>query len=107
MNDYTFLMLRGIVSISIILVMRYVMPYLKYKLTQIIDETTWNAIIKEVKSVEQTIKGAGMGAAKKEEVIARITTWANEHNIKITEEQLSQLIETAVWIMNNEDKANE
>ena len=47
-----------------------------------------------------------MGAIKKEEVIARITLWANNHNIKITKEQLLQLIETAVWIMNNEDKAN-
>lgn len=106
MNDYTFLILRGIISISIILVMRYVLPYLKYKLAQIIDETTWNAIVKEVKSVEQTIKGSGMGAVKKEEVISRITIWAIKHGIKITEEQLSQLIETAVWIMNNEDKAN-
>lgn len=106
MNDYTFIILRGIVSIAIILVMKYVLPYLKYKLTQIIDEITWNAIVKEVKSVEQTIKGTGMGAIKKEEVIARITLWANNHNIKITKEQLLQLIETAVWIMNNEDKAN-
>lgn len=102
-----FTILEGIVAISIILIMRYAIPYLRIKLQSVIDITVWDAIVKEVKSVEQTMKGKGIGVAKKEEVIVRITAWANKHGIAITQEQISQLIETAVFIMNNEDKNKE
>lgn len=104
MNEVVFTILEGIVAISIILIMRYAIPYLRIKLQSVIDITVWDAIVKEVKSVEQTMKGKGLGIAKKEEVIVRITAWANNHGIAITQEQISQLIETAVFIMNNEDK---
>lgn len=107
MNDVMFTILEGIVAISIILIMRYAIPYLRIKLQSVIDITVWDAIVKEVKSVEQTMKGKGLGIAKKEEVIVRITAWANKHGIAITQEQISQLIETAVFIMNNEDKNKE
>lgn len=106
MNDITFTVLQAIVSLSIIIIMRYFIPWLKFKLTSTVDETVFNEIIKMVKSVEQSIKGSGLGKTKKEEVIVRITSWANQHGIAITQSQLSQLIETAVWIMNNEDKTN-
>lgn len=107
MNDLMFTVLQTIVAISMILIMRYVLPYLKIKLQSVIDAAVWDAIVKEVKSVEQTIVGSGQGVAKKEEVLIRITGWANSHGINITQNQISQLIETAVWIMNNEDKDKE
>ena len=102
-----FTILEGIVAVSTILIMRYVIPFLRIKLQSVIDVVVWGAIVKEVKSVEQTMKGKGLGIAKKEEVIVRITAWANKHGIAITQEQISQLIETAVFIMNNEDKNKE
>ncbi len=104
MNDILFMVLQTVVGVSMILIMRYVVPYLKIKLQSVVDATVWDAIVKEVKSVEQTMKGSGRGTAKKEEVLLRITIWANSHGIKITQEQISQLIETAVFIMNNEEK---
>ena len=107
MNDVTFTILQLIVSISMIIIMRYVIPYLKIKLTSVIDAEVWKQIKREVKSVEQTISGSKMGVVKKEEVLVRITAWANAHGINITQDQLSQLIESAVWIMNNEDKKDE
>jgi hypothetical protein len=104
MDEFVFAILEGLVGVCIIYIMRYVIPFLRIKLQSVIDVVTWDAIVKEVKSVEQTMKGKGLGVAKKEEVLVRITAWANKHGIAITQEQISQLIETAVFVMNNEDK---
>lgn len=106
MNDIVFAILQMVVIISTVLTMRYLLPYLRYKLNNIIDMTVWDAIVKAVKSVEESIKGSGMGQIKKEEVIVRVSNWTISHGLNITREQLSQLIDTAVWIMKNEDKTN-
>lgn len=106
MNDVIFSILQIIVSLSVLVIMRYVVPYLRIKVQSVIDKELWEAIVKEVKSVEQTIVGSKQGIVKKEEVLLRMTAWANNHGIPITQEQLSQLIEAAVYIMNNEDKKN-
>ncbi|MBP3781765.1 MAG: phage holin [Butyrivibrio sp.] len=104
MNEIMFTILEAVVSLAIILVMRYLIPYLKIKLKSLIDETLWDAIVKAVKAAEQTIKGSKQGVVKKEDVLVNVTAWAVKHGINITQEQLSRLIESAVWIMNNEDK---
>lgn len=104
MNDVMFTVLEIIVSVSTLIVMRYVVPYLKLKLTSKIDAEVWEQIVKEVRSVEQTIIGEKLGSVKKEEVLVRITAWANNHNINITQKQLSDLIEAAVWVMKKEGK---
>lgn len=105
MEEYTFEVLKIVISISIVIVMGYVVPYLRIKLQDVVDETVWKAVVKEVKSVEQTLH---LGSVKKEEVIVRVTGWANSHNIKITQDQISNLIEAAVFIMKNEkEKADE
>lgn len=101
MNDVTFIILKLIVSISTIIIVRYIVPYLRLKVHSVIDDELWKEIVREVKSVQQTMTG---GVAKKEEVLVRVTAWANTHGISITQTQLSQLIEAAVYIMNNEDK---
>lgn len=41
-----------------------------------------------------------MGIVKKEEVMIFMTEWINKVGISITQEQLSQLIESAVYEMN-------
>ena len=104
MSDIMFTILQAIIALSIILIMRYALPYLKLKLRALADDNIWDVIEKSVRSVEQTIKGSKLGAVKKEEVIIRVTAYANQHGIPITQEQISQLIETAVFIMNNEGK---
>ena len=55
-----------------------------------------------VRAAEQTIKGSGQGAAKKEEVIKFVTDWMMEHGVTITYDQLEQLIEAAVFNMKRE-----
>ena len=39
MNEIMFTILEAVVSLAIILVMRYLIPYLKIKLKSLIDET--------------------------------------------------------------------
>lgn len=104
MNDIIFSLLQVIISISIILITRYVIPYIRLKLTSIINETVFNEIIKMVKSVEQDPDFILChGSDKKEEVVIRITEWVNSHGISISQEQISRLIETAVYTMKKED----
>lgn len=55
-----------------------------------------------VKAAEQTIKGSGQGAVKKDEVIKFVSKWMIAHGVLITEEQLDQLIEAAVFNMKRE-----
>ena len=96
MNDYLFALLVIVVCFCAAYVSKYLVPYIKQLMTI-------NEVEVAVHAVEQTIKGSGMGAAKKAQVIADVTNWLNKYNIKITEAQLSILIESAVHIMNGGD----
>ena len=102
MDDFLMIILKGLVIICTLLIMRYVVPYLRMLLQAQVDANVWKAIIKAVKSVEQDLY-IKHGQDKKVEVIKRITGWAQAHGIMITEEEISQLIEAAVWTMNHED----
>ena len=106
MSNPVFTVLQCIVIISTIIIMRYVIPFLRIKLQSLIDDEVFNEVMKAVKSVEQD-KEFVFGTCKKEEVLNRIVEWANARGIVITVEQISALIETAVWVMKNEDKINE
>jgi hypothetical protein len=57
-----------------------------------------------VRAAEQTIKGSGQGAIKKDEVINFVTSWMISHGIQISAEQLDQLIECAVYNLKLEAK---
>ena len=50
-----------------------------------------------VRAAEQTIKGSGQGALKKDEVLKFVGLWMEAHGIDVSEEQLDQLIECAVY----------
>lgn len=106
MNEVLFTILEGIVVVSILLLMRFVLPYISVKLNSVIDDELFKEILKAVKSVEQDSDFI-YGADKKSEVITRITDWAIDRGIKVTYEQVSQLVETAVWVMKNEGKKDE
>lgn len=101
MNEVLFTVLEVIVALSLLLLMRVVLPYLKVKLHSIIGDELFKEIVKAVESVEQD-KDFIHGTDKKDEVIVRITDWAISNGINVTQKQISQLVETAVWIMKNE-----
>lgn len=101
MDDMTFIILKIVVSVAAALVTGFVIPLLKEKITDIRYQRLLDMVEVAVRAAEQTI-GDGYGHVKKDEVIKFVTDWMLSHGIKVTEEQLDQLIEAAVYSMNNE-----
>lgn len=102
MNDLTFNILKIIVSVATVLISAYVIPLLKEKLNDSKYQRLLEMVEIAVRAAEQTIKGSGQGAIKKEEVVAFVSTWMVSHGINISDSQLDQLIEAAVWQLKQE-----
>ena len=101
MNDLTFNILKIVVSVTCALIAVYLVPYLKNKLQDDKYEQLLLMVTTAVQAAEQTI-GTGQGKLKKAEVISFVSDWMNKNGIVISEDQLSQLIESAVFQMNLE-----
>ena len=101
MNEVSFLVLKIVLAVVASLITTYLIPILKEILDGMKDRKLANAIEKAVKAAEQTIKGSGQGTAKKEDVLQSMQEWLEKKGIQITEKQLDQLIEAAVYAMNH------
>ena len=101
MNENTYEIVKLVVSVVFALVGLYLVPYINRKTAELKDDEKWKEAVKAVKAVEQTVKQSGMGKVKKADVIAYMTAWLNDRNIKMTTEQLNTLIEAAVYSMNH------
>ena len=104
MNELTFNILKIVVAVATVLISAYVIPLLKVKLADAKYQRLLEMVEIAVRAAEQTIKGSGHGAIKKDEVITFVTKWMVEHGIHITEEQLDNLIEACVWQLKQEIK---
>ena len=104
MNDITFNILKIVVTVATALISAYAIPLLKEKLKDAKYQRLLEIVEIAVRAAEQTIKGSGQGAIKKDEVINFVTSWMISHGIEISEEQLDQLIEAAVWQLHLEAK---
>lgn len=104
MNDITFLILKVVISICAALITVYIVPYLR----TLRSDKRYSALIDIVKvavlAAEQTITGEKQGSVKKETVIEFVRDWMQKQGLDITYEQLSQLIEAAVYSMKQEAK---
>ena len=100
MNELTFNILKIVVSVAAALVATYLVPYIKAKTAETKYERLLHVVATAVRAAEQTIKGSDKGSLKKEEVMGFVTSWMAQHGIGITEEQLDQLVESAVYSMN-------
>ena len=99
MNTVLFEALKAVVIISIMLIMRYLIPYLK----SLVEKSKYAQVVewvgKAVLMAEQTVLGTKAGAEKKAIVIDFIKRMLMQKNIAITDEQLNILIESAVFAM--------
>lgn len=102
MEDITMMILKIVVSVCAALITVYVVPYLKTLRQDKRYASLMDMVEVAVKAAEQTIKEPGQGDYKKAEVIAFVSDWMTEHGIKISQEELSQLIECAVFSMKQE-----
>ena len=103
MNDILFEILKAVMVLVIILVGRYGIPYLK----QLAENKKLDWVIKwvgiAVKATEQTVFGDKKGPERKAIVTEFIRKLLLQKNISISDAQLKNLIEAAVFAMNGGD----
>lgn len=104
MNDLSFKILEVVVSVATALISVYVIPLLREKLKDAKYQSLIEIVEVAVRAAEQTIKGSGMGAVKKDQVVDFVMNWAVDHGIAITMAQVDQLIECAVYNLKMEAK---
>lgn len=102
MNDILFEILKAVVVLAVILLARYAVPYLK----QAAENSKYDWIVKwaeiAVKSAEQTVFGDKKGIERKDIVTKFIRKMLLQKNISISDEQLDNIIEAAVFAMKGE-----
>lgn len=104
MNELTFDILKIVVSVCAALITVYVVPYIKALRQDKRYESIMGMVEIAVRAIEQTRKEQGQGKLKKAEVETFITEWLTRQGIKITEDELNQLIECAVFTMKQETR---
>ena len=102
MNDLFFNLLKVAIIAAIILIEAVVIPWIKSKTAGTNLAAIIMLIQEAVNGAEQSVKGQGQGTIKKAQVMQLIEDYAKKHNIKLTEEQISELIEAAVYTLNTE-----
>lgn len=108
MNEITFELLRIVVMIAVFVVMRFFIPWAK----ELIEQSQYNQLIKDiyfaVRAAEQTMREQGSGAAKKASVLEMIVeSLKKKHFLHLTEKQIDDLIEAAVFVLNHPETANQ
>ena len=107
MNEIIFEIVRAVLVICIMVLVRYAVPFLKSKINGTELEWIYNWVVKAVKAAEQTNLGEHNGSYKKAIVKEFLQNVAKEKNLSITDAQLENLIESAVYAMKQEDAKNE
>ena len=101
MNEITFNILKIIISICVALVTAYLVPFIK----TVKEDTKYKNVVDmvevAVKAAEQT-RGSGQGPLKKSDVIDFVSRYMDSYGFKISQEQLSELIECFVYQMKQE-----
>lgn len=92
----------GVVTWAIQTVIKHVVPFVETKLKE--SQYSWAAdiIANAVRAYEQTVSGHGMGEDKFQLVMEFVNRELSKHGIKLSEEQITVLIESAVQAMNAE-----
>ena len=92
----------GVVTWAIQTAIKYVVPFIETKLKE--SQYSWAAeiITNAVRAYEQTVSGHGMGEDKFQLVMEFVNRELGKLGIKLTEEQITILIESAVQAMNAE-----
>ena len=101
MDTVIFEILQIVVIAAIIIVTRYTIPAIKSYISS--SNYTWIAsvICDAVEQAEQTIKVDKSGPEKKVFVTKLVKKIFESSKIKVTDEQIDSLIESAVYTMNN------
>lgn len=102
MNALLFNLLEVVIITAIVAVLRYLIPYFTGILRAHDYGFAADIIEKIVRAAEQTITGHGRGDEKFEWVVRMARSQFDRYGIRITDDQLIQLLEAAVQAMNAE-----
>lgn len=96
-NEIIMDVVKTCIVLATFIITRYLVPWLKAQIEN--SEYKWMATIVEdaVKYAEQTIRESGKGEEKKALVLEFIQNQLTIKGIKVTDEQLDALIESAVF----------
>lgn len=103
MNEIIFEIIRSLVVVAIMVLVRYAVPYMKTRIKNSDLSWIYDWAVYAVKAAEQTTTGSGTGAIKKATVKEFLIKVSHEAGLSITDEQLENLIESAVYAMKQED----
>lgn len=99
MDDLTMMVFKIVISVCAALITAYVLPYIK----TLKDDARYAKVIEvvelAVRAAEQVIRDPKSGNIKKARVLKVVRKWLGEHNIDISEDEIDQLIESAVFQM--------
>lgn len=100
--DLLYALIYGVVIWAIHTITKKVVPFIELKLSE--SKYGWAAeiISNAVRAYEQTVSGQGMGEDKFQLVMAYVNRELSKLGIKLSEEQITILIEAAVQAMNAE-----
>lgn len=92
----------GVITWAIQTAIKHVIPFIETKLKE--SQYSWAAdiIANAVRAYEQTVSGQGMGEDKFQLVMEYVNRELSKLGIKLSEEQITVLIESAVQAMNAE-----
>jgi LL-H family phage holin len=102
MNDILFNILQVLVVSAIAAILRYLIPLLIQTLRAHDYNFAANIVETAVRAAEQSFIGHGRGDEKYRYAVETIKSAFGKYNIKITDDQICQLIEAAVQTMNAE-----
>lgn len=105
MGNLVFDIIRIVVFAVFMIASKYIIPLAIIWLKSRISENQYQLLIAVINSavhaLEQEFKGqTGQGSTKKEQVTAYVKEYCEKHGIDISDEQISTLIEAAVFGMN-------
>lgn len=105
MGNLVFDIIRIVVFAVFMIASKYIIPLTITWLKSRISENQYQLLIAVINSavhaLEQEFKGqTGQGSTKKEQVTAYVKEYCEKHGIDISDEQISTLIEAAVFGMN-------
>lgn len=101
MNDVVFEILKAVIVLVIILIAKYLVPWMKLQVEGTKHEWLLKWVELAVRSAEQTILGDKTGPEKKA-IVTKFLKEQLQKNISISDEQLNTLIEAAVYAMKQE-----
>lgn len=100
--DLLFALMYGVLIWGIRAIVKNVIPFVEAKLAETNYGWAAEIIVNAVRAYEQTVSGSGRGEEKFELVIEFVNRELGKLGIKLSEEQITMLIEAAVQEMNAE-----